>query len=112
LRILLWSGTLLAAIAVALAGPIGFVGLLVPHVLRRWMGADNRLLAPLCLLYGALFLVLCDLLGWRAADLLQLAGVQLGTRPELPVGVITALAGGPLFLVLLARASEKGQIRG
>jgi iron complex transport system permease protein len=112
LRLLLWSGTLLAALAVALAGPIGFVGLLVPHVLQRAFGADNRLLAPLCLSYGALFLLLCDLLGWRAADLLQLLGLNLATRPELPVGVVTALIGGPLFLFLLARATTRGQIRG
>lgn len=99
-RVLLWSAALLASAAVALAGPIGFVGLLVPHVLRLVFGVDNRLLAPLCVVYGAAFLLLCDMVGWRGAGL-----ISSTSAAELPVGVVTALLGGPLFLFLLVRGS-------
>ncbi|MGI8907404.1 MAG: FecCD family ABC transporter permease [Candidatus Sumerlaeaceae bacterium] len=106
-RVLLWSATLLASAVVALAGPIGFIGLVVPHLLRRVFGVDNRLLAPLCLFYGAAFLMLCDLIGWRGASVLGLSSTM-----EVPVGVVTALLGGPLFLLLLVRGTLSGEIRG
>jgi iron complex transport system permease protein len=86
--------TLLASLAtsavVAIAGTIGFVGLVVPHVLRLAIGPDHRLLLPASLLYGAALLALADLLA-------RLAG-------GVPVGVITALVGAPFFLWLLARS--------
>jgi iron complex transport system permease protein len=82
------------ASAVALSGLIGFVGLLVPHVLRLWLGPDHRLLLPACTLGGAGFLVLADLLA-------RMLFPTLGA--EAPVGVITALLGGPAFLWLLHR---------
>jgi iron complex transport system permease protein len=91
-RVVLLSSSLLVGAAVAAAGLIGFVGLIVPHALRLLFGADHRLLLPASALGGAAFLVLCD-----AAARTLLGG------PELPVGAITALAGGPLFLVLLRR---------
>ena len=75
---------------VAVAGPIGFVGLMVPHILRRWVGYDHLYLAPACVLGGGAFLVLCDL-----------AARTLMSPAELPVGVLTALLGGPFFLWLL-----------
>lgn len=100
----LWCATFLAGAAVAIAGPIGFVGLLVPHVVRRLLGPDHRMLAPLCLVYGGCFLALCDLLGWRG---LYYVGKANGSVPELPVGVVTALLGGPLFLVLLMKQSRE-----
>jgi iron complex transport system permease protein len=75
-------------------GLIGFVGLIVPHVLRRLLGPDARVLMPASLALGGAGLVLCDLLG-RASFRL--------THIESPVGAITALIGGPLFLVLLRR---------
>jgi iron complex transport system permease protein len=78
--------------AVSAAGLIGFVGLIIPHLLRLILGPDHRLLLPAAALGGAAFLLLCD----TAARLLP------GGR-ELPVGAITALAGGPLFLLLLRR---------
>ncbi len=89
-------GSLLTGLAVSVAGLIGFVGLVVPHVLRILLGPDHRLLLPAAFLGGAGFLVLADL----AARLLVAPN-------ELPVGVVTALIGGPFFLYLL-RARRGG----
>jgi len=87
---------LLASLAtgasVAVAGSIGFVGLIVPHACRILWGSDHRLLLPVSVLAGAAFLVLADTL----ARLLM-------APVELPVGVVTAFCGGPFFLYLLAR---------
>ncbi len=91
-RVLLVATSLMVGAAVAAAGLIGFVGLIIPHLLRLLLGPDHRLLVPAAALGGAAFLVACD----------TLARVLLGGR-ELPVGAITALAGGPLFLWLLRR---------
>jgi len=85
-------GSLLTGMAVAVAGLIGFVGLVVPHILRLLLGPDHRLLLPCAFFGGAAFLVLADL----AARLLLAPN-------ELPVGVVTALIGGPFFLYLLRR---------
>jgi iron complex transport system permease protein len=93
LRTLVASSLVVGAI-VSATGLIGFVGLFVPHILRRVLGADARTIMPASLVLGAAALVLCDLLSrgaFRAFD------------RELPVGVITAMLGGPLFLVLLKR---------
>lgn len=93
LRTLVASSVVVGAI-VSATGLIGFVGLFVPHILRRVLGADARTLMPASLVLGAAALVLCDLLSrgaFRAFD------------RELPVGVITAMLGGPLFLVLLKK---------
>lgn len=91
-RILLAAAALLTAAAVSLAGIIGFVGLVVPHCMRRLVGADHRKLFPASLVGGAWFLIACDLLS-RSVYQAQ----------ELPVGVITALIGGPMFIYLLRR---------
>jgi iron complex transport system permease protein len=91
-RWLLFATSLMVGAAVSAAGLIGFVGLIIPHLLRLVLGPDHRLLVPAAALGGAAFLVLCD----TAARTLP------GGR-ELPVGAITALAGGPLFLWLLRR---------
>jgi iron complex transport system permease protein len=94
------AGALLVALAVAWAGMIGFVGLIVPHLVRRLFGPDHRLLAPLAALAGAAFLVIADL------------GARVALAPrELPVGVVTALVGGPFFLVVLRRRSADGRER-
>jgi iron complex transport system permease protein len=85
-------GALATALAVASAGMIGFVGLVVPHLLRQTLGPDHRLLVPASFLGGAAFLVLADA-----------ASRTLAAPTELPVGVVTALVGGPLFLVVLRR---------
>ena len=92
-RVLLLSTSLMVGAAVAAAGLVGFVGLIVPHLLRLRLGPDHRLLVPAAALAGAAFLVLCD----------TAARTLFGGR-ELPVGAITALAGGPLFLYLLRRS--------
>ncbi|HPF35930.1 MAG TPA: iron ABC transporter permease [Candidatus Krumholzibacteria bacterium] len=93
-RTLLFLGTsLLVGGVVAVCGPIGFVGMMTPHVARLLVGADHRRLAPASILLGGILLTLCDLL---ARTLLAPA--------ELPVGVITALLGGPFFLWLLTRS--------
>jgi iron complex transport system permease protein len=75
------------------AGPIGFIGLLVPHTLRALVGPDHRILLPAAMAGGGVLLALCD----------TLARIVLAPR-ELPVGILTALAGGPFFLYLLASA--------
>jgi iron complex transport system permease protein len=83
--------------AVALAGMVGFVGLIVPHLVRRFVGPDHRLLVPASALFGAAFLVLADALA-------RLAFLPLGTEP--PVGAVTAFLGGPFFLWLLRRTAR------
>lgn len=89
LQVLLAASLMIGAL-VAVAGPIGFVGLMVPHVLRRWVGYDHLLLVPACLLGGGAFLAVCDLVARTVMS-----------PAELPVGVLTALLGGPFFLWLL-----------
>ncbi len=92
------AASLLVGAAVAFAGPIGFVGILVPHVLRRFIGADHRVLLPVSLLGGAVFLVLSDLLARLSYSLFH-------TEPT--VGVVTALVGAPFFLVALRRGANR-----
>ncbi len=92
--VLLLAASLSVAGAVALSGLIGFVGLIVPHLLRLWLGPDQRLLIPCSALGGATFLALSDLLTRLLFPVFH---------AELPVGVVTALLGGPFFLVVLRR---------
>jgi len=84
--------TLLAATAVSMGGMIGFVGLIVPHVMRTIFGPDHRWLVPASAIGGGAFLVLCDAIAR-----------SLMPPVEIPVGVITALCGGPFFLIILRR---------
>jgi len=99
---LLWGvyflASLLTATAVSVAGSIGFVGLIVPHLMRLLVGSDHRILVPSAALFGGAFLVLSD----------TLARTVIAPR-QLPVGVITALLGVPLFLLLLNRARLRPQ---
>ena len=96
-RPLEWSiyiaASLLTAAAVTSAGSIGFVGLIVPHMLRLVLGNDQRLILPACALAGGTLLVLADTLART-----------LIAPEQLPVGVITALLGVPTFLFLLYRS--------
>lgn len=96
-RLLEWSiyavTSLLTAVAVTTAGSIGFVGLIVPHMLRLVLGNDQRLILPACALAGGTLLVLADTLARTAI-----------APEQLPVGVITALLGVPTFLLLLYRS--------
>ena len=80
---------------VALTGPIGFVGMMAPHLCRLSLGWNHRLLLPASLVLGGSFLALCDLL---ARSILAPA--------EMPIGIITALFGGPFFLWTLFRAGR------
>ena len=88
-RQMLVLSTVLTALATAVAGTVGFVGLVVPHLLRLAVGPDHRRLVPLSLVGGAAFVLACDLAG-RAAGNLRL-------------GIVTALVGGPFFLWLLRK---------
>jgi iron complex transport system permease protein len=93
-------GALLAACAVSVAGVIGFVGLMTPHLLRLVVGADHRRLLPAVLLAGPTLLILSDLV----------ARTVLSPQ-ELPVGIVTALLGGPFFLYLLRREGRRAGVR-
>jgi ABC-type Fe3+-siderophore transport system permease subunit len=93
-RVALVSASLATGAAVSLAGPVSFVGLIVPHLVRLIVGADHRLVLPASALFGAAFLIGCDLVARTIASPL-----------ELPVGMITAIIGGPVFLWLLFRRS-------
>ena len=90
--LLIGTAALLAASAVSVAGLLGFVGLIAPHIVRMMIGADNRFLLPASALFGAFLVVSCDTVG------------RIVMEPsELPVGIIMALLGPPFFLWLLRR---------
>ena len=95
--IIIVAASLVTAAAVSFAGIIGFVGLIVPHVVRIWWGVDYRRILPLSVIGGAGTLLLADVL----------ARVILAPQ-ELPLGIVTALAGAPFFLWVLRRAKNQG----
>ena len=96
-RILFFATSLMVGGVVAISGPIGFVGMMVPHICRLLIGADHRYLTPVTLLFGGVFLTLCDMLAR-----------MLIAPAEIPVGIITALLGGPFFVwLLLGKSSSK-----
>ena len=90
------AGSFLTAAVTAVTGPIGFVGLVVPHALRLKFGSDHRLLMPASFLFGAAFLAICDTVARSIFSV------------ELPVSVLTALIGGPSFILLL-RSRRRGR---
>ncbi len=96
-----FAASLVVGSGISVAGPIGFVGLIVPHVLRGFIGPDHRALLPACMLVGAGFVVACDTLAR-----LILAPAQL------PVGIVTALLGGPFFLYLIVREKTRARLWG
>lgn len=96
-NVILAAASLATAAAVAFSGIIGFVGLIVPHIMRIWWGGDYRRLLPLSLIGGAAALLLADVL----------SRVLLAPQ-ELPLGIITALVGAPFFLWVLRRAKNQG----
>jgi ABC-type Fe3+-siderophore transport system permease subunit len=100
-RLMLAIGALLAAAAVSVSGLIGFVGLMTPHILRLFVGADHRRLLPASIIGGAAFLVLADL-----------AARTVVSPEEIPVGAVTAVLGGPFFLYLLRRQRRVVGARG
>jgi iron complex transport system permease protein len=91
-RLAFVSASLATSTAVSLAGPVAFVGIVVPHLVRLMVGVDHRIVLPAAVLFGASFLVACDLVARTI-----LAPI------EVPVGIVTAVIGGPFFLWLLIR---------
>jgi len=90
---LLVTSSFMVSATVSYCGLIGFVGLVMPHLLRLIFGPDHRLLVPACILGGGSYLVICDLLARTLPE-----------QGEMPAGVITALIGAPLFILLLKRS--------
>ena len=95
-RILLAVSAVMTGAAIAVSGPIGFVGLLVPHLLRLIVGPDHRLLIPASALGGGFFLVVCDMIGRSIAPPF-----------EIRAGIITAILGSPYLLFLILRSQKK-----
>jgi iron complex transport system permease protein len=85
----------MVSVTVSFSGLVGFVGLVIPHLLRLVLGPDHRSLVPACLFGGAAYLVLCDLLART-----------LPQQGEMPAGVVTALIGAPLFIILLKKSRK------
>ncbi len=94
LSLLLVTSLIVSAI-VCLSGLVGFVGLVIPHILRLVLGSDHRVLVPASIIGGGVFMVGCDLLAR-----------SLPSQGELPVGVVTAMIGAPLFIFLLYRSKS------
>ncbi|MEG0472741.1 MAG: iron chelate uptake ABC transporter family permease subunit, partial [Solibacillus sp.] len=96
---ILAGGSMLTGSSVAVSGTIGFVGLVVPHIVRILIGSDHRHLLPISLLNGASLLVICDLVSRTI-----IAPV------ELPIGVITAFIGAPVFAYIFFKQRRKGVV--
>lgn len=94
------AASLMVGGVVATCGPIGFVGLVVPHIGRILMGPRHRTLAPFCVVIGGAFLVVCDTVGRTVVAPI-----------EIPVGIITSLIGGPFFLALLVKGQGRIRVR-
>ncbi|OGP61433.1 MAG: ABC transporter permease [Deltaproteobacteria bacterium RBG_13_49_15] len=92
---LLVTTSFMVSVTVSHCGLLGFVGLVMPHLLRLLLGADHRLLVPACVLGGGTFMILCDLLARTLPE-----------QGEIPAGVITALIGAPVFIFLLKRTQK------
>ncbi len=97
--VVFFLASLLVGAAIAVAGPIGFVGLIVPHALRAIIGPDHRLLIPASVFGGAVLLTVCDTLA------------RTVTTP-LPTGAVTALLGGPFFVLILVKQKSKAAMWG
>jgi iron complex transport system permease protein len=95
-KILLLTASLVTAVCVAVTGIIGFIGLIVPHLMRYLVGPDNRKLLPVSALAGAILLLLADTMTRAVLPV------------EVPIGVLTALIGGPFFCVIF-RQKQKGK---
>lgn len=93
--LLLVTTTFMVSLAVCQSGLVGFVGLLIPHLFRLMLGPDHRLLVPASVLGGGGYLILCDMLARTVPP-----------EGEMPVGIITALIGAPLFITLLWRSRQ------
>jgi iron complex transport system permease protein len=96
-KILFFAASLMVGGVVAICGPVGFVGMIAPHICRLLVGSEHRWLGPASFLFGGVFLVLCD----------TVARIVIAPA-EMPVGIITALLGGPFFIWLLLRPRTAG----
>jgi len=97
--VLLVLASLITAAAVSISGLIGFVGLMIPHLVRLVIGPDHRILLPASAITGSIFLVVCD-------DLARVVATPFASTLELPVGIITMLAGAPFFILLLRKKKQ------
>jgi iron complex transport system permease protein len=97
--VLFISVSAMVGVIVSVCGPVGFVGLMCPHICRMMVGANHRRLLPVTVLFGGAFLVACDTVART-----------LFAPTELPVGIFTSFLGGPFFLWLLFRTSGRGVI--
>jgi iron complex transport system permease protein len=97
-KLLLLLTSLLTACAISVCGPVGFVGLIVPHIMRLITGPDHRILLPASALGGSIFLVGCDIIS------------RLPASGEISVGIITSMLGAPYFLYLLVKTRKEGEL--
>ncbi|EFG89173.1 ferrichrome transport system permease protein FhuG family protein [Clostridium carboxidivorans P7] len=95
-KVILVVSSMIVAACVSVSGIIGFVGLIIPHVVRILLGPDNKILLPFSLVFGAAFMVISDTLARTIA-----------APAEIPVGAITALFGAPYFIYLLIKSKKK-----
>jgi iron complex transport system permease protein len=98
-QVLLVFASMVTAAAVSLSGLIGFVGLMVPHITRLVIGPDHRILFPASTIVGAIFLVVCDAVA-------RVIATPFASTLELPVGIITMLAGAPFFIILFRKKKQ------
>lgn len=99
IRILFVITSLLTGVCIAVAGIIGFVGLVIPHIIRLWVGSDYRILLITSFLSGSVFLIFCDIVARTIIS-----------PNELPIGVITGLIGGIAFIILLSGSRKNSRI--
>ena len=97
-KLLLLLTSLTTAVAISVCGPVSFIGLIVPHILRLIVGPDHRILIPASAVGGAIFLVCCDIVA------------RIPPSGEIGVGIVTSLLGAPYFLYLLIKARKEGAV--
>jgi iron complex transport system permease protein len=97
--ILLVFASMVTAAAVSICGLIGFVGLMIPHITRLVIGPDHRILFPASMITGAIFLVVCDAIA-------RVIATPFASTLELPVGIVTMLAGAPFFIILFRKKKQ------
>jgi iron complex transport system permease protein len=98
-QVLLVFASMVTAAAVSLSGLVGFVGLMVPHITRLVIGPDHRILLPASTIVGAIFLVVCDAIA-------RVIATPFASTLELPVGIVTMLAGAPFFIILFRKKKQ------
>ena len=99
-KILLVISSFIVAACVSVSGIIGFVGLIIPHIVRLLTGSDHRAVLPFSIVVGAVFMVVCDTMARN------LVSMVTGSPAEIPVGAITAIFGSPYFIYLLIKRKK------